>query len=45
MRVLQRLERMGQVHAVGAEYFIQTTHLLQLAQRRTRWPRPTRTSG
>jgi len=31
MRVLQRLERMGQVHAVGAEYYIQTTHLLQLA--------------
>jgi selenocysteine-specific elongation factor len=33
LRVLQRLERMGQVHAVSAEYFIQTTHLLQLAQR------------
>jgi selenocysteine-specific elongation factor len=33
MRVLQRLERMGQVHGVSAEYFIQTTHLLQLAQR------------
>jgi selenocysteine-specific elongation factor len=32
MRVLQRLERMGQVHAVSAEYFIQTIHLLQLAQ-------------
>ncbi|MBA4175992.1 MAG: selenocysteine-specific translation elongation factor [Leptothrix sp. (in: Bacteria)] len=31
MRVLQRLERMGKVHAVGAEYFIQTPHLLQLA--------------
>lgn len=31
LRVLQRLQRMGQVHAVGAEYFIQTTHLLALA--------------
>ena len=30
-RVLQRLQRMGIVHAVGAEYFIQTTHLQQLA--------------
>ncbi len=33
MRVLQRLERMGKVHAVGAEYFIQTADLLQLATR------------
>jgi selenocysteine-specific elongation factor len=33
LRVLQRLERMGRVHAVGAEYFIQTPHLLQLAVR------------
>ncbi|MBL8330178.1 MAG: selenocysteine-specific translation elongation factor [Rubrivivax sp.] len=31
MRTLQRLQRMGQVHAVGAEYVIQTHHLLQLA--------------
>jgi selenocysteine-specific elongation factor len=31
LRVLQRLQRMGQVHAVGAEYFIQTGHLAQLA--------------
>ncbi len=31
MRVLQRLERMGKVHAVGAEYFIQTHHVLELA--------------
>ncbi len=31
MRVLQRLERMGKVHAVGAEYFIQTHHMLALA--------------
>jgi selenocysteine-specific elongation factor len=31
LRVLQRLQRMGKVHAVGAEYFIQTEHLLQLA--------------
>ncbi len=33
MRVLERLQRMGKLHAVGAEYFIQTAHLLQLAQR------------
>ena len=31
LRVMQRLQRMGQVHPVGAEYFIQTPHLLQLA--------------
>jgi selenocysteine-specific elongation factor len=31
MRVVERLQRMGQVHAVGAEYVIQTTHLRQLA--------------
>ena len=31
LRMLQRLERMGKVHPVGAEYFIQTPHLLQLA--------------
>jgi selenocysteine-specific elongation factor len=31
LRVLQRLQRMGQVHAVGAEYFIQTRHLRALA--------------
>ncbi len=31
MRLLERLQRMGQVHPVGAEYFIQTTHLLALA--------------
>jgi selenocysteine-specific elongation factor len=31
MRTLQRLQRMGKVHAVGAEYFIQTPHLLSLA--------------
>ncbi len=31
LRVLQRLERMGKVHAVGAEYFIQTHHMLELA--------------
>jgi selenocysteine-specific elongation factor len=33
MRLMERLQRMGQVHPVGAEYFIQTTHLLQLATR------------
>lgn len=33
LRVLQRLQRMGAVHAVGAEYFIQTVHLAQLAVR------------
>ena len=27
----ERLQRMGNLHAVGAEYFIQTTHLLALA--------------
>jgi selenocysteine-specific elongation factor len=32
MRTLQRLERMGQVHAVGEEYFIQTRHVLALAK-------------
>ena len=31
LRVMQRLQRMGKVHAVGAEYFIQTPHLLALA--------------
>jgi len=31
LRVLERLQRMGAVHAVGAEYFIQTPHLLALA--------------
>ncbi len=31
LRVMQRLQRMGQVHPVGAEYFIQTPHLVQLA--------------
>ena len=31
LRVLQRLQRMGKVHAVGAEYFIQTPHMLALA--------------
>lgn len=31
LRVLQRLQRMGKLHAVGAEYFIQTPHLLALA--------------
>jgi selenocysteine-specific elongation factor len=31
MRTLQRLERMGKVHAVGAEYFIKTKHVLELA--------------
>ncbi|MCK6419598.1 MAG: selenocysteine-specific translation elongation factor [Aquabacterium sp.] len=31
LRVLERLQRMGNVHPVGAEYFIQTTHLLALA--------------
>jgi hypothetical protein len=45
LRVLERLQRMGNVHPVGAEYFIQTTHLLALARRPGRWPRPTRTSG
>lgn len=31
LRVFERLQRMGNLHAVGAEYFIQTTHLLALA--------------
>jgi selenocysteine-specific elongation factor len=31
MRTLQRLERMGEVRLVGAEYVIQTQHLLELA--------------
>jgi len=31
VRVLQRLQRMGKVHAVGAEYFIQTQHMRALA--------------
>ncbi len=31
MRLMERLQRMGQVHPVGAEYFIQTPHLLALA--------------
>ena len=33
LRVMQRLQRMGKIHPVGAEYFIQTAHLLQLAVR------------
>lgn len=33
MRTVQRLQRMGKVHAVGAEYVIQTQHLLDLAVR------------
>jgi hypothetical protein len=33
MRTLQRLQRMGKVHAVGAEYVIQTPHLLELTLR------------
>ena len=31
LRTLQRLQRMGQVHAVGADYFIPTAQLLALA--------------
>ena len=31
LRLMQRLQRMGQIHPVGAEYFIQTVHLLHLA--------------
>jgi selenocysteine-specific elongation factor len=31
VRLMERLQRMGQVHPVGAEYFIQTPHLLALA--------------
>ena len=33
LRLMQRLQRMGAVHPVGAEYFIQTPHLLDLATR------------
>jgi selenocysteine-specific elongation factor len=33
LRVMERLQRMGQVHPVAAEYFIQTPHLLDLATR------------
>ncbi len=32
-RLMQRLQRMGQIHPVGAEYFIQTPDLLALATR------------
>ncbi len=32
-RLMERLQRMGAVHPVGAEYFIQTPHLLDLAVR------------
>jgi selenocysteine-specific elongation factor len=32
LRLMQRLQRMGQIHPVGAEYFIQTPHLLALAR-------------
>lgn len=31
LRVMSRLQAMGNVHPVGAEYFIQTIHLAQLA--------------
>ena len=31
LRVMNRLQAMGNIHPVGAEYFIQTTHLAQLA--------------
>ncbi len=31
LRLMQRLQRMGRVHPVGAEYFIQTPHLVALA--------------
>ncbi len=31
MRTLERLQRMGKVHLVGAEYVIQTRHMLELA--------------
>ena len=31
LRVMERLQRMGEIHPVGAEYFIQTRHLLALA--------------
>jgi selenocysteine-specific elongation factor len=33
VRLMERLQRMGTVHPVGAEYFIQTPHLLDLATR------------
>ena len=33
LRLMQRLQRMGLVHPMGAEYFIQTPHLLDLATR------------
>jgi selenocysteine-specific elongation factor len=33
VRLMERLQRMGAVHPVGAEYFIQTPHLLELATR------------
>jgi selenocysteine-specific elongation factor len=33
VRLMERLQRMGAVHPVGAEYFIQTPHLLDLATR------------
>ncbi|MCP5289947.1 MAG: selenocysteine-specific translation elongation factor [Burkholderiaceae bacterium] len=31
LRLMERLQRMGEIHPVGAEYFIQTRHLLALA--------------
>ena len=33
LRLMQRLQRMGAVHPMGAEYFIQSAHLLELATR------------
>jgi selenocysteine-specific elongation factor len=33
MRTLQRLQRMGKVHAVGAEYVMQSAHMLDLSLR------------
>jgi len=33
LRTLQRLQRMGKVHAVGAEYWFQTEQMLELALR------------
>ena len=33
MRTLQRLQRMGKVHPVGAEYWFQTEHMLEMALR------------
>ena len=33
LRTLQRLQRMGKVHPVGAEYWFQTEHMLALALR------------